>query len=383
LVPGAAKELISVEGRSEDFLSQAVCRLSGMDWGKLTEDQLDELIVRAEGEIASWRAVQMAAVGEKRSRGSHRADGHRSIVEWLAARADVSQETARRICWTGSRMTEAPETAEQLAAGEISFDRAEQLARLPAEQREGHEGYGIAQLRRLVAHHRRLTRRRERRITNNGYLNFATSPDEVSTSLWGELAGLDARIVEKAVDQRADELIPADTRLAVAERRALALVAMCQDSLYDPETSDEGSPLEVAVTVDARTAAAGNGETGVSVLAGPPARARDSRRDPVQWDRRSRWCGRRRRAAQPGTPLSNCSSPTSQIRPLSGRGMHRWRLHQPISARSAPLPTLVIRRGDQRRRPDHVVLVSPSHRRPPRRARHPEDRILSGQIETT
>lgn len=240
-----------------------------MDWRKLTEDQLDELIVRAEGEIASWRAVQMAAVGEKRSRGSHRADGHRSIVEWVAARADVSQETARRICWTGSRLGEAPETVEQLASGEISFDRAEQLARLPMEQRDGHEGYDIAQLRRLVAHHRRLTRRREKRITNNGYLNFATSPDEVSTSLWGELAGLDARIVEKAVDQRADELIPAEARLAVAERRALALVAICQDSLYDAGTADEGSPVEVAVTVDARTAAAGNGETGVSVLAGP------------------------------------------------------------------------------------------------------------------
>lgn len=115
-----------------------------MDWGKLTEDQLDELIVRAEGEIASWRAVQMAGVGENRSRGSHRADRHRSIVEWVAARADVSQETARRICWTGSRLGEAPEAAEQLAAGEISFDRAEQLARLPVEQRGGHEGHDIA-----------------------------------------------------------------------------------------------------------------------------------------------------------------------------------------------------------------------------------------------
>jgi hypothetical protein len=80
---------------------------------------------------------------------------------------------------------------------------------------------------------------------------------------------LDARIVEEAVDQRADELIPAEARLAVAERRALALVAICQDSFYDADTPDEGSPVEVAVTVDARTAAAGNGETGVSVLAGP------------------------------------------------------------------------------------------------------------------
>jgi hypothetical protein len=166
-------------------------------------------------------------------------------------------------------MGEASEVGEQLASGEISFDRAEQLARLPAEQRGGHEGYDIAQLRRLVAHHRRLTRKREKRITNNGYLNFATSFDESSTSFWGEIPGLDSRIVEKAVDQRADELIPADARLAVAERRALALVAICQDSLYDAETPDEGSPVEVAVTVDARTAVAADGETGLSVLAGP------------------------------------------------------------------------------------------------------------------
>jgi hypothetical protein len=163
---------------------------------------------------------------------------------------------------------EASEVGEQLASGEISFDRAEQLARLPVEHRGEHEGHDIAQLRRLVAHHRRLTRKREKRITNNGYLNFATSTDEASTNLWGELPGLDARIVEKAVDQRADELIPPDARVAVAERRALALVAICQDSLYDTDLDSRSAPVEVAVTVDVRTAAPTNGETGVSVLAG-------------------------------------------------------------------------------------------------------------------
>jgi hypothetical protein len=114
-----------------------------------------------------------------------------------------------------------------------------------------------------------LTRKREKRLTNNGYLNFATSPDQASTSLWGELSGLDARIVEKAVDQRADELIPAEARLAVAERRALALVAICQDSLYDTDLDSRSAPVEVAVAIDARTAVPTNGETGVSVLAGP------------------------------------------------------------------------------------------------------------------
>jgi hypothetical protein len=47
------------------------------------------------------------------------------------------------------------------------------------------------------------------------------------------------------------------------------MVAIFTDSLYDPEKNPEGVPIEVAVTVDARIAAPTNGETGVSVIAGP------------------------------------------------------------------------------------------------------------------
>jgi hypothetical protein len=240
-----------------------------MELGSYSEDQLDELIVRGEREIGVWRAMQMAVVSEKKRRGSHQADGYRSIVNWMAARADVSHQTARSLCWTGSRLEDAPEVARQLACGEISFDRAEQLARLPEEHRGDHDGYDIAQLRRRVAHYRRMTPKREKRIANSGFLKFQVSADETITSVWGELAGLDARLVEKAVDQRADEILGSEARLGVAERRALALVAICQDSLYTTETGGEAFPVEVAVTVDARTAAGSNGETGVAVLAGP------------------------------------------------------------------------------------------------------------------
>ena len=117
------------------------------------------------------------------------------MVDWMAARADVSHETARSICSTASRLADAPEVAEALAAGEISFDRAEQLARLPAAQRTDHQGYDVSQLKRLVADHKRLTRRRERK-TGNGNLHFGHS-DELATSIWGEFPGLDSRIVEK------------------------------------------------------------------------------------------------------------------------------------------------------------------------------------------
>ena len=99
-------------------------------------------------------------------------------------------------------------------------------------------------------------------------MNFG-SDTELIRSFWGKLPGLDARIMEKAVDQKADEIIPGEERMSVAERRALALVAICQDSLYQIGSSQDSPPTELAVIVDARTAAKTRGETGVSVLAGP------------------------------------------------------------------------------------------------------------------
>lgn len=239
-----------------------------MDWHTLTEDRLDRLLVDAELGIARLRAVQMAVVTEKKRRRSHHADGYRSIVDWVAARGDIDHKTARSVCWTATRLGEAPDVAAELASGAMSFDRAEQVARLPEHVRADHQGLDVGQLRRLVAHHRRLTPKRERWAARNGFLNFSPETDQVMTDLWGSLPGLDARLVEKAIDQRADELTT-DSGLGVAQRRAVALVAICQDSLYDDRSSPESQPVEVGVMVDARTAAATNAETGVAVLTGP------------------------------------------------------------------------------------------------------------------
>jgi hypothetical protein len=186
-----------------------------MELGEFSEDRLDRLIEDGEREIGRIRLVQMAAIAEKRRRRSYLLDGCRSIVDWVAARADVSHETTRAICWTASRLEEAPEVAVARADGEVSFDRAQLLARLPVEVRPQHEGYDISQLRRLVADHKRVTRQREAK-TGNGFLNFGHC-DELATSFWGELPGLEARFLEKAVDQRADEIIPGEMWLAVAE----------------------------------------------------------------------------------------------------------------------------------------------------------------------
>ena len=239
-----------------------------MEWGELTDDQLDRVIVQTESGQARLRALEMAAIAEKRRRKTHMQDGYRSIVDWVTARADVSQQTARRLCWTASRIEEAPEVAEALAEGEMTFDRAEQVARLPESHRQHHHGYDVSQLRRHVARLRRLSPRREKKATS-GYLNFQPSLDETTESIWGELPGTDSRMVRKAIDQRADEIMDAEVNLAVAERRALALVAICQDSLYEEPDAGGSPPAEITVMVDARTAAQTNGESGVAVLEGP------------------------------------------------------------------------------------------------------------------
>lgn len=239
-----------------------------MEWGELTDDQLDQMIIESESRVAGLRAIEMAAIAEKRRRETHRLDGYRSIIDWVAARADVSHRTARQLCWTATKLQEAPDVAIALENGEITFDRAEQVARLPEEHRPDHHRFDIAQLKRKVAHHRRLSARREKEFAI-GYLNFQPSLDETTEHIWGELPGVDSLLVRKAVDQRADEILETDAGLGVAERRAMALVAICQDSLYTEPIPTETAPSQVTVTVDARTAVSSDGQTGVSVLNGP------------------------------------------------------------------------------------------------------------------
>ncbi len=77
--------------------------LSIVRQGALTADELDQIIIDRERDISRARADQMAAIRAHKTLGTHTADGYRSMVDWLAARADLSHRTARAICWTATR----------------------------------------------------------------------------------------------------------------------------------------------------------------------------------------------------------------------------------------------------------------------------------------
>ncbi|HSJ84598.1 MAG TPA: hypothetical protein VLA91_12350, partial [Acidimicrobiia bacterium] len=73
----------------------------------------------------------LAILEELDSRQVATGDGCRSLSEWTASRLDVSPDTAKSLVRTMRRTSHRPELREGLASGEVSFDRAEALSRIP------------------------------------------------------------------------------------------------------------------------------------------------------------------------------------------------------------------------------------------------------------
>jgi hypothetical protein len=121
----------------------------------LTPDQVEQDLLRDEAIIAAARGRQLATLAIANQMQLPTADGCKSMTEWIAGRLDVSRETASRLTSTAARMADAPGLIGSLLMGEVTFDRAEALSRIPADDRNGwHEGVDIQGLRRVAARHR-------------------------------------------------------------------------------------------------------------------------------------------------------------------------------------------------------------------------------------
>jgi hypothetical protein len=166
----------------------------------------------------------------------------------MAGRLDVSSETASRVASTAVRLTEAPDLARALENGEITFDRAEAMSRIPvAEQADWLRGVDIQGLRRLAARHRHISRGDDHQSHTSSHLSMQPNLDESCWSLWGELDGYAGSVVDKVLTEMADRMppLPDGLRPGLGYRRAAALTAICEESR--PGTST--TPL-ITVFVD-------------------------------------------------------------------------------------------------------------------------------------
>ncbi len=198
------------------FLSHPSLILFGMDgWGDTTivDDQIEswqtELLV-VEAEITRLRARQVQLIRRLDRFQVDTADGARTMGDWTAAQLDVSRQTADRL--TQLAHTPDPEIEEAMAEGRWGLDRAAALTKLrhtdisPDLFAEAAESYSLGRLYGLLDRLREVTPTDEEDVFESRYLVIQPSLDESVFKLWGQLPGIDGRIVQKALTQRETEL---------------------------------------------------------------------------------------------------------------------------------------------------------------------------------
>jgi hypothetical protein len=159
------------------------------------------------------------------------------------------------------RLADRPDLEEILAAGETTFDRVEAVSRIP-EDVGLLEYLDVAGVHREAAKRVRITAETEYRSAGDRFLVMQPNLDESWFRLWGGLDGPSGVIVDKVLTEAADNLpdLPDGTRGDLPWRKATALVQTL--------ISDDPTPAQVTVIVDAHHATASNGQAGVILEAG-------------------------------------------------------------------------------------------------------------------
>jgi len=247
-------------------------------------DTLEQELIACEALVSRARSRQAELLRILDGAQVDATDGSRSMLDWTAARLDVSHDTARQILEIARRLPDHQAIAARLETGGMTVDRALATARLAAAGATGDlvadsAGYDLQGVRRLVARHRRYTRAEEEGIFRDRYVVMQPNLDGTVWRLWGQLLGDGGSVVETALVERGDRFrgLPQTVATSQGERNADALVAIAQDALdssavnatTSPDADTVGRTPVVTVFVDAAIAASTQGEAGAEIAFGP------------------------------------------------------------------------------------------------------------------
>ena len=213
-------------------------------------DAWQEELAAWESQIARIRARQVELIRHLDRFQVGTAEGARTMGDWVSAHLDVSRQTATRL--TQVAHTPDSEIESALAEGRWGLDRAAVLTKLRTAGIDSDlfrvvaEEYSLGRLYGLLDRLRTVSPADEAEVFDSRYLVIQPNLDESVYRLWGQLAGTDGRIVEKALSARETELPVLPEGGSQGQRRADALTTICMDSLTG--SSEEGEPHR-AVTV--------------------------------------------------------------------------------------------------------------------------------------
>jgi len=128
------------------------------------------------------------------------ADGARNLSEWTAQKLDLGVDTARRLVRTMRRTQDAAMLRKLLAAGLVSFDRAEALSKLavPVDSELDIQPHlDISGLRRMAADEIEITAEDEVGSAADRYLMIQPNLDESWWNLHGGLDGPTGAVIDR------------------------------------------------------------------------------------------------------------------------------------------------------------------------------------------
>ena len=136
------------------------------------------------------------------------ADGARTMGDWVSSQLDLSHQTSTRLTQLAHHPDEEIDRA--MAEGRWGLDRAAALTKLKAAGispelfAEASEDYSLGRLYGLLDRLRNVSPADEQDVFEYRYLVIQPNLDESVFKLWGQLPGIDGRIIEKALSQRED-----------------------------------------------------------------------------------------------------------------------------------------------------------------------------------
>ena len=194
-------------------------------------------LVRAQAGISRSQGDQLGWLKTLIHNGGAARFGYRNPVDMTAALLDVHRETAKDLVYLAERISDY--TIGQIREGRLSYVRVLEETRLREagatfEQIEQTRRFDLGRVRRFWQKLRKMTRTDEKKIFNSQYVSFQPSLDGSHYRMSGMLGGYEGEICRKALEQRADKVIPPNIeegRPDAGLRRALALTTLCQDEL--------------------------------------------------------------------------------------------------------------------------------------------------------
>jgi hypothetical protein len=234
-----------------------------MEWEReFTVDERENRLVETAQVVARLQALLIEDLEWIDTAQVFTADGCRNLSEWTSSRLDLGLETARSLVQTMRRTADKPWIRQALAAGAVSFDRAEALSRID-ENVGTLDHLDISGVRREAADRVEVTVEDEIRSAQDRYLIMQPSLDESWWTLRGGLDGVTGAVIDQALTRKADELpeLPDGSRGSGAWRKATAL--------YELASGGSSPQAQITVFVDAEKATPTNGKAGVRLLAGP------------------------------------------------------------------------------------------------------------------